>query len=76
MNIFWHFKQLYLSIKTRGCRGDMHFIVYHCFRVWKLYEYRHTDKYADCFEGELCNPITGSIYEIKDGKIIGIKKLK
>jgi len=43
----WHLKQIYLTIKTRKSRGSMDIVVYHCFRIYKLWEYRCSDVNRD-----------------------------
>ena len=66
----YHLKQFYISYKTKHCKGDMDFLTYHCYRIWKIYDLRYIDKMAI---NEIYNPITKSTYEIVDGTIVGIK---
>lgn len=68
--IKYHLKQLYISWETKHYKGDMDFLTYHCYRIWKIYELRYIDKMSI---EEIYNPITKSTYEVVDGHIIGKK---
>lgn len=44
MKILFHLKELLKSYQSRSVRGDMDFITYHCFRIYRLWEQRFNNK--------------------------------